>query len=159
METRIDRGRLLAAIREGYVLRWDGVHGVAHWARVRENGLRLASATGAREDVVELFAFLHDARRRNDTIDDGHGERGAALARTLRGDAFDLDDEGMRLLVEACAGHTDGVLTADPTLGTCWDADRLDLPRCGITPLPERLSTAAAREPSVLDWARRRAVR
>ncbi len=159
MATAIDTARLLAAIREGYVLDWDGVHGAGHWARVRENGLRLADRTGARADVVELFAFLHDSRRRNEWIDDGHGARGASLALELRGDAFDLDEAGMALLLEACSAHTDGVVTPDPTLGTCWDADRLDLPRCGIAPRPERLCTDAARDPAVLEWARRRAVR
>lgn len=159
MATRIDTVRLLAAIRGGYVLDWDGIHGAAHWARVRENGLRLSAVTGARADVVELFAFLHDSRRKNEWIDDGHGARGAALARELRGDAFDIDEEGMLLLLEACAAHTDGAVTEDPTLGTCWDADRLDLPRCGIAPRPERLCTAAARDPLVLEWARRRATR
>ena len=159
MTTTIDRARLLAAIRNGYVLDWDGIHGSAHWARVRENGLRLAESTGARRDVVELFAFLHDARRRNESIDDGHGARGAGLARALRGDAFEIDEAGMALLVEACTAHTDGVLAEDPTLGTCWDADRLDLPRCGITPAPDRLSTEAARDPVVREWARRRACR
>jgi hypothetical protein len=27
-------------ILEDYPLRWDGIHGVGHWARVLENGLR-----------------------------------------------------------------------------------------------------------------------
>jgi uncharacterized protein len=157
--TAIDRARLLAAIREGYVLDWDGVHGSAHWARVRENGLRLAGATGARADVVELFAFLHDSRRRNEWVDDSHGARGATLARSLRGDAFEIDDDGMALLLEACAALTDGKLTTEATLGTCWDADRLDLPRCGISPRPERLCTDAARDPAVLEWSRLRALR
>ncbi len=158
MTPTLDRARLFAAIRDGYVLDWDGIHGAGHWARVRENGLRLAESTGARADVVELFAFLHDARRRNEWVDDGHGTRGAELACTLRGDAFDLDEAGMLLLLEACSGHTDGKLTDEPTLGTCWDADRLDLPRCGIIPVPRRLSTLAARDPAVREWARKRAV-
>ena len=32
---------LLAAIRRGFALPLDGIHGEAHWARVCENGLRL----------------------------------------------------------------------------------------------------------------------
>lgn len=157
MTSGIDLKRLFDAIRAGYALDWDGIHGASHWARVRENGLRLAEATGARTDVVELFAFLHDARRVNDAIDFAHGARGAALARALRGDAFELDDAGMDLLLEACTCHTDGMLTDDATLGTCWDADRLDLPRVWITPRPELLCTAAARDPRIREWARKRA--
>lgn len=159
MPTTIDRVRLFAAIRGGYILDWDGIHGAAHWARVRENGLRLAESTGARVDVVELFALLHDSRRRNEAIDDGHGARGARLARELHGEAFEIDEAGLFLLVEACSAHTDGTLTDEPTLGTCWDADRLDLPRCGIIPTPDRLCTAPARDPAVREWARARAVR
>ena len=37
---------LLEAIRQGYALPWMGIHGVTHWARVLENGLRLAEQTG-----------------------------------------------------------------------------------------------------------------
>jgi hypothetical protein len=36
-------------------------------------------------------------------------------------------------------------VTDDPTVGACWDADRLDLPRVGVTVDPRLLSTAAAR--------------
>lgn len=157
MSFRIDLKRLFAAVRAGYALEWDGIHGASHWARVRENGLRLAESTGARPDVVELFAFFHDSRRVNDGIDADHGARGAALARALRGDAFEIDDAGMDLLVEACTAHTDGTVTDDPTLGTCWDADRLDLPRVWIVPRPRLLCTAAARDPLVREWARKRA--
>ena len=37
-------------------------------------------------------------------------------------------------------------MTSDPTVGACWDADRLDLPRVWITPDPALLSTARAHE-------------
>ena len=43
------------------------------------------------------------------------------------------------------AEHADGTVSSDPTVGACWDADRLDLPRVGITPRPELFSTEAAR--------------
>lgn len=35
-------------------------------------------------------------------------------------------------------------MSSDLTIGTSWDADRLHLPRVGITPDPALLSTAAA---------------
>jgi uncharacterized protein len=41
--------------------------------------------------------------------------------------------------------HTAGQVSADPTVGACWDADRLHLPRCGITPNPDLFSTAPGR--------------
>jgi len=150
---------VIEAVRAQYRLEWDGIHGLAHWERVRENGLRLAGRTGARPDVVELFAYFHDACRHNNSHDPQHGARGAGLARTLAGSVFELDSEGLNLLVEACTGHTRGETVAEPTIATCWDADRLDLSRVGITPRPERLCTDAARDPEIIAWACRRSLR
>ena len=148
-----ERQSLIEAVRAQYCLDWDGIHGLAHWERVRENGLRLAGLTGARTDVVELFAYFHDACRLNDSHDPEHGARGADLARKLAGSVFDLDPEGLFLLAEACAGHTHGETVAEITVATCWDADRLDLARVGRIPRPERLCTDAARDPGIIAWA------
>jgi uncharacterized protein len=153
------RPELLAAIRAQYRLEWSGIHGIAHWERVRENGSRLAGRTGARADVVELFAYFHDACRRNDRRDPEHGKRGADLARRLAGSVFDLDPCGLALLVDACNGHTRGGTAAEITVATCWDADRLDLARVGNTPRPELLCTEAARDPEVIAWACARSLR
>jgi uncharacterized protein len=150
---------VIAAIRAQYRLDWDGIHGLAHWERVRENGLRLARRTGARGDIVELFAYFHDSCRLNNGCDPEHGARGAELARRLAGSAFDLDAGGLELLVEACSGHTHGTAAAEITVATCWDADRLDLARVGTIPRPERLCTDAARDPGIIDWACRRSLR
>jgi uncharacterized protein len=141
---------------EGVLEPW-GIHGLGHWARVRETGLRLAAVTGARLPVVELFAVFHDARRINDGHDPGHGARGAALAAALQGNGLRLAPEDFALLQEACAHHTKGWTAGDITVQTCWDADRLDLGRVGITPEPARLCTDAAREPTTLRWAYERA--
>lgn len=150
---------LLRAIRVQYALPWRGLHGVGHWARVRETGLRLAARTGADAAVVELFAVLHDARRRNEGDDPGHGGRGADLAVTFRGTLIHLSDAAFTLLHIACADHTKGKIEADVTVQTCWDADRLDLGRVGIVPDPARLCTAAAREPAMRAWAYERSLR
>ena len=148
---------LLAVIHAQYQLDWEGIHGVRHWARVLENGLRLASRTGSRKDVVILFALFHDACRHNDHSDPDHGSRGAALAQHLRGQCFDLDDGGMRLLLDACCRHSAGLLDGNPTVQTCWDADRLDLLRVGIEPCPDRLGTAEAHKAEVIAAANARA--
>ena len=153
------RQTVIAAVRQQYQLDWNGIHGLAHWERVQENGLRLAERTGARTDVVELFAYFHDACRHNDSRDPEHGARGAALARNLAGLVFELDPEGLFLLAEACIGHTHGQTVAEITVATCWDADRLDLARVGKTPRPERLCTAAARDPEIIAWASGRSIR
>ena len=148
---------IVHAVLEGYALPWGGDHGVAHWARVLENGLRLAEETGADAEVVTLFAVLHDSRRVNEATDPEHGPRAAELARSLRGHLFDLPDREFRLLHRACAGHTHERTHPDVTIRTCWDADRLDLGRVGITPHPSRLCTEAARRPEMIRWADGRA--
>ena len=74
---------LIEAIRTRYALEWHGIHGVSHWARVRNNGLKLADLTGANRQVVELFAFLHDSCRLNDGYDREHGRRAARFAESL----------------------------------------------------------------------------
>ncbi|MGE5072432.1 MAG: hypothetical protein ACM3MF_03315 [Anaerolineae bacterium] len=150
--------RLLSRILDGYALRPNGVHGIAHWARVLENGRRVGALTpGADPDVIELFAVFHDSRRVNDAIDRGHGRRGAELARELRGDFFEIDDARFALLQAACNEHTAGKTQADPSVQVCWDSDRLDLLRVGIRPVPFLLCTPSARLQEVMDWANNRA--
>ena len=147
----------MRAILDGYTLPLRGYHGVVHWARVLENGLRVAEVNGADVDVVTLFALFHDSRRVNEHRDNGHGLRGAELARSLRGTLVHFDDDRFEKLFEACRLHTDGLTDADATLQACWDADRLDLGRVGVTPAADRLCTDAARD--LIAWANERAVR
>ena len=147
-------------ILQDYALPWHGTHGVGHWARVLENGLRLAKATEANIQVVQLFAIFHDSRRVNECTDCGHGKRGGDLALSLRGKWFVLSDEEFDLLYRACAGHTDGQTDADITnitIQTCWDSDRLDLGRVGICPNPRKLCTKAAKHSEMLKWTDGRA--
>ncbi len=147
---------LLDALRATYALQWNGIHGVSHWQRVRENGLRVAAMTGADLEIVELFAFIHDIKRMNDGSDPQHGRRAADWARTEGRRFIDLDSDRFDQLAYACEQHTHGKGHPSVTVCTCWDADRLDLDRVYITPDPSRLCTAAARDPQVLDWAIRR---
>jgi len=149
---------LIKAIRREYPLGWWSIHGVAHWARVLENGMRLSVLTGARLQVVRLFAVFHDSKRVNDDHDPNHGRRGAAFAAKLRGTLFQMSDEDFELLRIACAEHTGGKTLADVTIQTCWDADRLDLGRVGIRPEPQRLCTGAAKDPAIISWAYQRSV-
>jgi uncharacterized protein len=148
---------VLHTILEDYALPWDGFHGIAHWARVLENGLRLAPETGALIEVVQLFAVLHDCRRINEGEDPDHGPRAAELRRELKGVVFDLPDREFRLLRRACAGHTHERTHPDVTIQTCWDADRLDLGRVGIMPEPDYLCTEVAKRPDTIRWADGRA--
>ena len=144
---------LIEAIRSQYALPWDGTHGISHWERVRENGLRLAEKTNANPYVVELFAYLHDSKRRNERRDPGHGARAAEFVRALQGSLIDLSEADLERLIYACTYHTDGLTEADVTVQTCWDADRLDLGRVGIRPQARYLCTSAARDAEMIKWA------
>jgi uncharacterized protein len=46
--------------------------------------------------------------------------------------------------------HTSGLTSPDPTIGTCWDADRLDIGRVGITPCGHYMSTVAGKDVAAL---------
>ncbi|MEE1067322.1 MAG: hypothetical protein UH678_02370 [Fibrobacteraceae bacterium] len=118
------------------------VHALDHWNQVEFNGLLLAPHTGADILVVRLFSLFHDSRRLNDYEDPEHGERGAELAKELRNKMFELSDEQFDLLYTACKNHTHVHFTGNPTIDTCFDADRLDLGRVGILPNPDKMATA-----------------
>ncbi|CAH0193379.1 hypothetical protein [Roseomonas sp. CECT 9278] len=113
---------LVEHVLSDYALDLNGIHGPAHWLRVRENGLALAAMTpDADAAVVELLALLHDCRRWDEGRDIGHGERAAKHARQLARDGLlRLDAAQLGLLIEACTGHEHR--------GTSADAERvLDL--------------------------------
>lgn len=135
---------LRAYLASLFVLGKDSAHFTDHWQRVEQYGLYLARETGADATVVSLFAWFHDCCRQNESHDPQHGPRAAELARKLCGIRFQLEEPRLRLLVDACHDHDRGRRSADPTIGTCWDADRLDLDRVGIYPRSEYLSTPLA---------------
>jgi uncharacterized protein len=137
---------LWARITREFQCGLDSVHGPSHWRRVERNGLFVAQRSGAVEDVVRLFAVFHDSRREHDGWDNTHGARGADYAASLRGALFDLSDDHFKLLHYACTWHTHGHLSDEPTIGACWDADRLDLGRVGIRPRAKYMSTEFGRE-------------
>ncbi|PYE51997.1 hypothetical protein [Deinococcus yavapaiensis] len=116
-----------------------------HWRNVERFGVALARRTpSADERVVRWFSIFHDCQRDNEYHDPQHGARGAARAREMHA-ALDLTSAQLDTLVYACTHHTDGTTSSDPTIGACWDADRLDLPRVGYTLDVRYLSTPAAR--------------
>ncbi len=150
-----DAASLVAAVLERSTGKDSFLHGEGHWRRVAAAGLALLPETPAADPaVVFLFALFHDSMRLNDGHDPLHGPRGAVLAGELRGEAFDLDDAKMDLLGFACEEHTNGGVDSNPTVGVCWDADRLNLWRVGIRPDPRLLSTGAARNGGRIMWAR-----
>jgi uncharacterized protein len=59
---------LISRIKKEFVLDLNGIHGYWHWMKVKENGLFLAKKTGANIDIVELFAFFHDSKRKDGSL-------------------------------------------------------------------------------------------
>ncbi len=150
-----DVRKLVDAVIERSTGKDSSIHGESHWRRVAAAGLALLPETPAADPaLVFLFALFHDSMRLNDDHDPLHGPRGSALARELCGEALDLEEAEMGLLGFACEEHTNGVVDSDPTVGVCWDADRLNLWRVGIRPDPWLLSTEAARGGGRILWAR-----
>ena len=83
--------------------------------------------------MIFLFALLHDSMRENDGRDPQHGPRAAAFAIELHAEGLlGTTPAQLETLRFACFEHTNGLVTTDPTVGACWDADRLDLPRVWI---------------------------
>jgi uncharacterized protein len=145
-DSRVDFERLRHIVTGQFPLDVHSDHGPDHWRRVEENGLLLAKETGADIAVVRLFALFHDSRRENEFADPYHGRRGAAYARDLRDIHFQITDAQFDLLETACIWHTETTHNANPTIGTCWDADRLDLGRVGIIPDAMYMNTDLGRQ-------------
>ena len=137
---------LISRLKKDFALNWKGIHGAPHWSRVRLNGLKLAQQTGADPVVVELFAFLHDSQRESDFKDPEHGLRAALYIQKLLGKEIQISDKQAQQLIFACEHHTYPASTDDQTILTCWDADKLDLGRVGITLDLQKLHTPPARD-------------
>jgi uncharacterized protein len=122
-------------------------HGLWHWEKVEKNAVFLANETpNADKTVAQLFALVHDSKRANEDEDPEHGHRAAAWVEELFNEGrLKINKSQLDVLVEACKYHNDGQTSDNPTIGVCWDADRLDLPRVGITPDPKYLSTEAGK--------------
>jgi uncharacterized protein len=136
-----DFNKLRQIVSSQFVCDNFSIHGRTHWERVERNGIWIARRSNADDLVVRLFAWFHDSKRINNDTDDGHGKRGAEYVLSMRGKLFDLEDGALDLLVYACTWHTDQKRSNDPTIGTCWDADRLDLGRVGEIPNAYYMST------------------
>ncbi len=148
---------LIALVKEQYNLPWLGTHGIVHWSRVYDNGIKLAKQEDVNGRIVQLFSIFHDAGRTNEHWDRNHGKRGADLARELRKYCA-LDDSEFDLLTIACELHTQARTHDNLTVQACFDTDRLDLGRVGTVPDPDRLCTPLAMDPKTIDWAYRKSI-
>jgi uncharacterized protein len=145
MTSEPDWATIWTLAAQAFALGDYSLHGPDHWRRVEQNGLHLCQTTGANPILVRLFAVLHDAKRQNECRDPQHGQRAADWAASLRGRHFQLNDADFDALSYACIWHDKGLTSLDATIGMCWDADRLDLPRVAITPVERLMSTATGK--------------
>ena len=130
-------------VKQWAVSRWTlgELHGISHWERVERNGLLLATPE-CDVTIIRLFAYLHDSCREDDNYDEEHGPRAAKMIVGLRKTLLkDLSDQQFETLQKAIRLHTCTHSTGNPTIDACFDADRLDLGRVGIIPIPEKMAT------------------
>jgi len=157
MTTWIKEKQIIEELERHFRCEWRGYHGINHWSRVQKNGLLLAEKEKTRKDVVTLFSLFHDSARENEGYDIEHGIRGIHVLDKFKGVYFDIDDKGYYEVKEAIVGHSNGYTTHQSIhVKVCWDADRLDLARVGIEPLPQHLCTSTARQQSFIDEAIKR---
>lgn len=129
-----------------FQLSTNSYHGKWHWENVLQNVNAICDETPeADRKVCQLFAIFHDCARENEDEDPQHGPRAVAFLKEIR-DKLGLDTKQFTQLFTAIVKHTVGETTDDPTVGVCWDADRLDLPRVNIIPEDKYFSTKAGRQ-------------
>lgn len=134
---------MLDSAKSQFVLKPNSDHGPAHWEKVERNVLCLSEGMSA-EDILtcRLFAIFHDCKRENEMDDPEHGLRASQFVHEAHPHLVDkIGQERVLKLMYACEHHNTGSTEDDPIVGTCWDADRLDLIRVGIVPNPKLMST------------------
>ena len=106
--------------------------------------------------VIDYFAYIHDVKRQDDGDDPEHGARAAKYALQLYKDGWrELSAEQMKKLMYACQFHSQADAKSDDiTIQICWDSDRLDLWRLGITPNPAKLYTKIAKKKETIEFAK-----
>lgn len=141
---------------QGFILVDSTIHCLDHFQRVEKLGHMIADNNQADKEVISLFAYLHDARRENDLADIGHGRRAALLLDELiAADIISITDKQYDQLKIALSCHELGHAKSDDlTIQTCWDADRLDLWRDGITPNPDLMFTKFGKSEEMINFAK-----
>ena len=139
---------LISKVVNEAMLSNSSIHGIHHWQTVERNGVYLCQFNVADEEVVRLFALFHDSMRLNDDFDPEHGLRAAQYIERIV-DQIPLKPKQIDTLRLACRTHTHGSKAPNETVGTCWDADRLDLGRVGIQPDAGYLTTEEAKRVAI----------
>jgi uncharacterized protein len=126
---------LLDHVRRRATMMDSPLHGDKHWRGVAFAGMRICDLFPACDrDVVLAFAMLHDFQRLNDDFDPEHGLRASVELRKSTQLRKLLGELQIEKLAYACEYHDKGTTSGDATIGACWDADRSNLWRVGVTP-------------------------
>ena len=130
---------------ENFLLGKLSTHGPCHWDRVLKNGLLIAKEDPYIDKlIIILFSYIHDSKRIDEYTDSKHGERAASSIEELEKlKLINISHKQKEILHFAVKNHNEGNISKNPTIGACWDADRLELNRVGIFPRPEFFSTKA----------------
>jgi uncharacterized protein len=140
MEQKIEK--IIKLAKQQFILEDHNIHGFDHWEEVEKNGIMLANQSGVDLTVVRLFAYIHDCKRLDDFQDSEHGDRSADYVREIESELDFLTKTQIDQLWEACKYHHKGVVNReDITIGACYDADRIELIRCGYVPNPDLMNT------------------
>lgn len=136
--------------------KFDDFHGIEHWEEVERNGILLAKYDSKINiKVVRYFAYLHDScieynGNHSERIE--HGKRAAKFCDEIRNTFLSsFSDNEFLLLRNACEYHTIKTSVGNITIDTCFDADRLDLPRVGIQPKASKMASKQGKE-FVTNW-------
>ncbi len=138
--------KIIELAKKQFILEDHNIHGFDHWNEVEKNGIMLANQPGVDLTVVRLFAHIHDCKRQDDFQDPEHGDRSADYVREIEDELESfLNRTQIEQLWEACKYHHKGVVNKeDITIGACFDADRIELVRCGYVPRPDLMNTPMA---------------
>lgn len=132
----------------------DSIHGYNHWKNVEKIGHYIADKNGADKEVISAFAFLHDIGRTRESEEAGHGKEAfKIITEQLSKDKLELSADQYRKLLDAVFQHDMANAESDDiTVQTCWDADRLDLPRVYIFPDRELLYTKEGKSEETFNY-------
>lgn len=152
-----DLPRLLSLVVQHNTSGNSQIHGWRHWMETAWLGLQLARQTpGVDSGLVFLFGLLHDCKRSNDSDDLQHGPQAATFLGWLEKeyDCVRLSTAQHATLTLALRQHSEGLTSADLTIGACWDADRLGLWRIDVRPNKAYLSLPYSRSNAFISMAR-----
>jgi uncharacterized protein len=138
--------KIIKKIKQELKISPDSIHAETHWNRVASFGEYIAKQEELNAHLIILFAYFHDSKRYNDSYDPEHGPRAAEYVKTFTLKELGLNEKEREQLMFACRYHTYEKETGDKDVLACWDADRLDLPRAGITIDLDRLFTETAKD-------------